>query len=264
MASDRVTEKTTEKDRSTPQDADVPLPDQAAASATEDAGAPPPGDGEAPTPPDAAAHAAEAGRTRTKDGPVPGKPETERRADAEGFGPDEPEGPDEGAGDDGEADADLPSDEEEDEFGGEEPPPAPSSGGGLGAAAAAVVGAGLGVCSLTGTALSEMLRERKLLIAQLESDRGGDQIEAVFGAPWHASALLNGAFGLLALALGAVAFLSAGRRADGSTWVRAVGLGGLLLGVLGLLIAAGMYFDVLASQPEMPSAPTPPAPPQAP
>ncbi|MBR7678015.1 hypothetical protein KDA82_34535 [Streptomyces daliensis] len=41
--------------------------------------------------------------------------------------------------------------------------------GGLGAGAAAVVSAGLGLVSLTGTSLSEMLRDRKQLIGQIES-----------------------------------------------------------------------------------------------
>ena len=62
---------------------------------------------------------------------------------------------------------------------------------GPGAGAAAVVSAALGLASLTGTSLSEMLRERKQLIGQIESSAqpaqggggGGDQIDALYGAP---------------------------------------------------------------------------------
>lgn len=40
-----------------------------------------------------------------------------------------------------------------------------------------------------------------------------------------------------------------------ATWVRAVAWGGLALGVLGILISAGMYFDLFASMPSIPKGP---------
>lgn len=143
--------------------------------------------------------------------------------------------------------------------------PTGSSGGGLGAATGAIISAALGLCSLTGTSLSEMIRERKSLIGQIEAQGGGgdvNQIEAFYGAPWHASALINGAFGLVALAIGAVVALAIGKRTDSRVWVKALAIGGAVLGALGLLLAGGMYFDIIADQPEMPS--TPPTAPQAP
>ncbi|OEV12022.1 hypothetical protein [Streptomyces nanshensis] len=136
-------------------------------------------------------------------------------------------------------------------------------GSGLGAGAAAVVSAGLGLSSITGTSLSEMLRDRKQLIGQIESSAqgaqggggGADQINALYGAPWHATALLNGIFALLAVLVGGVLLALAARRADTRSWVKGVALGGVILGVIGLVVAGGMYLDLFASAPEVPSAP---------
>lgn len=141
-------------------------------------------------------------------------------------------------------------------------------GSGLGAGAAAVVSAALGLCSITGTSLSEMLRDRKQLIGQIESSAqapqggggGADQITALYGAPWHATALLNGIFALLAVLVGGVLLGLVAKRAGTSSWVKAVALGGVILGGVGLLVAGGMYLDLFASAPEMPSTPAgPPA-----
>jgi hypothetical protein len=138
-------------------------------------------------------------------------------------------------------------------------------GSGLGAGAAAVVSAGLGLSSLTGTSLSEMLRDRKQLIGQIESSAqgqqgggGADQITALYGAPWHATALLNGIFALLAVLVGGVLLALVARRAETRSWVNAVALGGVVLGVIGLLVAGGMYLDLFAAAPQVPSTPTAP------
>lgn len=138
----------------------------------------------------------------------------------------------------------------------------------VGAGAAAVVSAGLGLCSLTGTSFGEMLRERKQLIGQIESSAqgpqgggsGADQINALYGAPWHAGAMVNGFFALIAVVVGGVLLATVAKRAETSSWVKAVALGGVVLGGIGILVAGGMYFDLFASAPEMPAAPTgPPA-----
>ncbi|MGP3984497.1 hypothetical protein [Streptomyces sp. KR80] len=126
--------------------------------------------------------------------------------------------------------------------------------GGLVAGAAAVVSAGLGLCSLTGTALSDMLRSRTELIGQIKASTGGggDQINAFYSAPWHTAALLNGIFALLAVVIGGVLLALYARRADTRPWVKAVALGGGILGVIGLLVAGGMYLDLFANAPELP------------
>lgn len=139
--------------------------------------------------------------------------------------------------------------------------------GGLGAGAGAVVSAAFGLASITGTSLSEMLRDRKQLIGQIESSAqgqqgggGADQITALYGAPWHATALLNGIFALIAVLVGGVLLGLVAKRAETASWVKAVALGGVILGVIGLVVAGGMYLDLFAPAPEMPAAPpTPPA-----
>ncbi|TJZ46139.1 hypothetical protein FCH28_26860 [Streptomyces piniterrae] len=120
---------------------------------------------------------------------------------------------------------------------------------GVAAGAGSVVAAGLGLASVTGTWLGTLMAERQTLLGQikLQSGRATDQIGTVYGAPWHTTALVNGLFALLAM-LVATVVLSRPR----TTWVRAVAWGGLALGVLGLLISAGMYLDLFASLPSIP------------
>ncbi|MGI5348632.1 hypothetical protein ACQEU8_10625 [Streptomyces sp. CA-250714] len=130
--------------------------------------------------------------------------------------------------------------------------------------ALAVVSAGLGLAALTGTSLSGMLRERKSLLGQIESGAQGsggsaaDQVNAVYGAPWHAEAVVNGIFALLAVAVGGLLLATLSGRPEARGWVKAVSLGGVVLGAIGLVVAGGMYFDLFAAQPEVPSTPTPP------
>ncbi|MFI7242401.1 hypothetical protein [Streptomyces qinglanensis] len=127
--------------------------------------------------------------------------------------------------------------------------------------AVAVLSAGLGLASLTGTSFSDMLRERKSLIGQIESSAQGsggsasDQVNALYGAPWHAAAVVNGIFAVLAVAVGALLLAALTGRSRARGWVKAVALGGVLLGLVGLLVAGGMYFDLFAAQPEVPAAP---------
>lgn len=129
--------------------------------------------------------------------------------------------------------------------------------GGVGAGAAAVVSAGLGLSSLTGTSLSDMLRSRTEIVGQIESaiGGGGDQVEALYGAPWHTAALVNGIFALVAVLIGGGVVLAARTRQTGTgqPWVTAVALGGVVLGAIGLLVAGGMYLDLFAAQPALPS-----------
>lgn len=124
----------------------------------------------------------------------------------------------------------------------------------------AVVGAGLGLASLLGTPLSDMLRDRAQLLGQIESFSGmsGDQVDAFYGAPWHTAALVNGVVALIAVVVGAVLLLGPVRKPGAPTWARPVALGGLVLGVLGLFVAGGMYIDLFAAQPTLPAMPAMP------
>jgi|SRR5699024_6468863 len=127
------------------------------------------------------------------------------------------------------------------------------SSGGAVAGAGAVVSAVLGAMSLLGNPLSEMLRRHKTLSAQLDQTPGGssDQIDVMYTMPWHTVALSNGIIAVLGVLLGGVV-LATWLQARHTQWAKAVALGGMILGVLGVLMSAGMYFDLFATPPEMP------------
>jgi hypothetical protein len=134
-------------------------------------------------------------------------------------------------------------------------------GSGVLVGAAAVVSVGLGLASLTGTWLSDLMSSRQELIGQIDTGQAGapsEQIAAIYGSPWHTTALFNGFFALAAVLVAGAALLvpTVGRNSVASpAWVRAVALGGLVLGVIGLLIAAVMWFDVFTEPPAVPAVP---------
>ncbi|MGW3242198.1 hypothetical protein [Streptomyces sp. NPDC001070] len=120
--------------------------------------------------------------------------------------------------------------------------------------AAAVVGAALALASLTGTWLGTVLAERRQLIGQINASSGSaaQQIEQIYGAPWHTTAAVNGGCALVALVVVAAVLLAARGAAP---WVRAVAWGGLALGVLGLFVAGGMWLDLLGGLPSVAATP---------
>ncbi|WP_327708717.1 hypothetical protein OG912_07635 [Streptomyces sp. NBC_00464] len=131
---------------------------------------------------------------------------------------------------------------------------------GLATAAAAVVSVGLGIVSLTGAWSGRVAAERETLIGQMKTSSGGSaaqQISEIYGDAWHATALVNGIFGLLALLVGTYVLVRPAFGAPSAHpqpgWIRAVAKGGIALGVLGLLIAVCMYFDLIVA---LPTAPT--------
>ncbi|MET7544906.1 hypothetical protein ACWD8L_15580 [Streptomyces sp. NPDC005133] len=149
-------------------------------------------------------------------------------------------------------DADLDHDLEDD-FEDDDSDRAPS---GLGAAAAAVVAAGLGVVGLTGAWTGRVVAERETLLGQMKTASGGSvarQISEIYGDAWHSTALVNGLFALLALLVGVFALVRPAFGAPAKDpqpgWVRAVATAGIALGVLGVLISVGMYFDLIVALP---------------
>jgi hypothetical protein len=118
------------------------------------------------------------------------------------------------------------------------------------AGAGAVIGAGLGLSSLTGTWIGTLMSDRQQLIGQINSSSAATatQIAQIYGSPWHTVALFNGLFGLAAIIVAGVVLLTAKSAAP---WTRAVAWGGLALGVLGLFIAGVMWFDVFADLPQV-------------
>ncbi|MFF1840561.1 hypothetical protein ACFVW5_03500 [Streptomyces sp. NPDC058232] len=153
-----------------------------------------------------------------------------------------------GSGLDADLDHDL-----EDDLEDEDSDRAPS---GLGAAAAAVVAAGLGVVGLTGAWTGRVVAERETLLGQMKTASGGSvarQISEIYGDAWHSTALVNGLFALLALLVGVFALVRPAFGAPAKDpqpgWVRAVATAGIALGVLGVLISVGMYFDLIVALP---------------
>ncbi|MGW4836242.1 hypothetical protein [Streptomyces globisporus] len=187
----------------------------------------------------------------TKDTETKDAPGTSSKADdsATASADDLATRPEDDAADEGIQDEDL------------EPDPFERARHGVGAGAAAVVSAALGVVALTGAWSGRVAAERETLIGQIKTSGGGSaaqQISEIYGDAWHTTALVNGLFALLALLVGVVVLVGPafGAPADRPqpAWVRAVALAGVALGVLGVLISAGMYFDLFAS---LPSAGTP-------
>ncbi|MFI7234921.1 hypothetical protein [Streptomyces cyaneofuscatus] len=137
-----------------------------------------------------------------------------------------------------------------------EPDPFTEARHGVGAGATAVVSAALGIVALTGAWSGRVAAERETLMGQIQTAGGSSaaqQISEIYGDAWHTTALVNGVFAVLALLVGAFVLV---RPAFGTpatrpqpAWIRAVALAGVALGTLGVLISAGMYFDLFLSLP---------------
>ncbi|GGP60954.1 hypothetical protein [Streptomyces melanogenes] len=146
-------------------------------------------------------------------------------------------------------------DELDDELGDDLPPASPVRTA-IGAGAAAVVSGALGLASLTGTWTGKVLSERETLLGQIKTAQGGSasaQIHEIYADSWHTTAAVNGGFALLALLVGAFVLARPAFGAPNAHpqpgWVRAVALGGLVLGAIGLLLSVGMFFDLFATLP---------------
>lgn len=132
---------------------------------------------------------------------------------------------------------------------------AAASGAGVGQGAAAVVSAGLGIVSLTGSWVGTVAQARDSLYGQLETAQQssvGTQLKELYGDSWNANALVAGFFALAALIVGVVVLV---RPAFGNPdrvqapWIKSVAWAGVSLGVIGLLLAALKYSDILLSVP---------------
>ncbi|MEU0696467.1 hypothetical protein ABZ349_21085 [Streptomyces niveus] len=140
-----------------------------------------------------------------------------------------------------------------DDLDGEYTPP-PSSG--LAAASTALISVLLSLVALIGTWSGRVIAERETLVGQIDLGQTGtaeQQISEIYGDAWHATALTNGIFAVLALIVGLAALGLPQRK----SWVRPFAVAGIALGALALLISVGMYFDVFVSLPEPPPAAPP-------
>ncbi|MER5218989.1 hypothetical protein [Streptomyces flaveus] len=134
---------------------------------------------------------------------------------------------------------------------------AAAGGSGVGQGAAAVVSAGLGIVSLTGSWVGTVASARQEIVGQLEMQAASNpsvatQLQALYGDAWQATALWGGLFAVVALIVGVVVLA---RPAFGNPdrvqapWIKSVAWAGVSLGVVGLLLAALKYSDVLLSVP---------------
>ncbi|MFP5022245.1 hypothetical protein [Pseudonocardia phyllosphaerae] len=137
-----------------------------------------------------------------------------------------------------------------------------TSDGGAIAGAGGLVGAALGLASITGTSVTDMIRARAELVGQIDAVTGGgagaDQIATLYGTPWHTAALVNGIVAVIATIIGLAVVFGPARKPGTPAWARAVAIAGLVLGVLGLLVSAGMALDLFAPAPAMPAMPSMP------
>ncbi|MGA5727204.1 hypothetical protein ACPCI1_01020 [Streptomyces seoulensis] len=138
---------------------------------------------------------------------------------------------------------------------GEETAAEPRRASGVGQGAGAVVSAALGLVSLNGGWVGTVASARAQLMGQLKtSSQAGvaQQIKAVYGDAWHATALWAGLFAVAALVVGVAVLARPAFGAPGrpqAPWIKSVAWGGVALGVIGLLLAALKYSDALLGLP---------------
>ncbi|MEU6813737.1 hypothetical protein [Streptomyces sp. NPDC046860] len=133
----------------------------------------------------------------------------------------------------------------------------PREASGVGQGAGAVVSAALGLVSLSGGWVGTVASARAQLMGQLKTSSQANvaqQVKAVYGDAWHATALWAGLFAVAALVVGAVVLARPAFGAPGrpqAPWIKSVAWGGVALGAVGLLLAALKYSDVLLGLPSV-------------
>ncbi|WP_405990630.1 hypothetical protein [Streptomyces sp. NBC_00986] len=126
---------------------------------------------------------------------------------------------------------------------------------GVGQGAAAVVSAALGFISLSGGWIGTVAGARAQLDGQLHTASTASvatQIKEVYGTSWHATAIWAGLFALVAALVGVGALIRPAFGTPGkpqATWIKSVAWAGVVLGVVGLLLAILKYTDALLALP---------------
>jgi hypothetical protein len=131
---------------------------------------------------------------------------------------------------------------------GYQAPAATGSGSIVAAGAAAVTAAGLAITSLGGNWLGDILSQRQSLIGQINTTANAQAntiIKQRYTDVWHKQAFVSMGFAIAAVVIAAAAlFLGAfAAKQQAPVWVRVLTWGALVLGVVGLGVAAAMYFD---------------------
>ncbi|MEV0094047.1 hypothetical protein [Streptomyces sp. NPDC050738] len=131
---------------------------------------------------------------------------------------------------------------------------------GVKSGAAAVVAAALGFISLSGSWLGTVAGAWETLSGQVKmssSSPVATQIKEGYTDGWHATALIGGLFALLALIVGAAVLVKPAFGTPGkpqAAWIKSVSWAGVVLGVIGLLLAIAKYTDIIMGTPGLPSA----------
>ncbi|MFF9410067.1 hypothetical protein ACF1B0_31750 [Streptomyces anandii] len=126
---------------------------------------------------------------------------------------------------------------------------------GVGQGAGALVSAALGLVSLSGSWIGTVAGAREQLVGQLRTSTSASvatQIKEVYGDAWHTTALWGGLFALAALVVGVVVLARPAFGAPGraqAPWVKSAAWAGVVLGVVGLLLAVLKYTDALLGLP---------------
>ncbi|KUO07562.1 hypothetical protein [Streptomyces sp. DSM 15324] len=125
---------------------------------------------------------------------------------------------------------------------------------GVGQGAGAVVAAVLGFVSLSGSWIGTVAGARQTLVGQLQTSSTAGvakQVQALYGDAWHATALWAGLFALTALVVGVVVLArpAFGNPGPQAPWIKSVSWAGVVLGVIGLLLAVLKYTDALLGLP---------------
>ncbi|MEU6348809.1 hypothetical protein ABZ896_05730 [Streptomyces sp. NPDC047072] len=124
---------------------------------------------------------------------------------------------------------------------------------GVAQGAAAVVAAVLGFVSLSGSWVGTIASARQELVGQLHAQTATSSsvaklLDEGYYDAWHATALWAGIFALLGLIVGVVVLVRPAFGAPGrpqAAWIKSVAWGGVVLGVIGLLLAVLKYTDLL-------------------
>ncbi|MER5439626.1 hypothetical protein [Streptomyces sp. NPDC002790] len=126
---------------------------------------------------------------------------------------------------------------------------------GVGQGAGAIVSVALGIVGLSGGWLGTIASARSQLQGQLTTSQSAGvakQISAMYGDAWHSAALVGGIFSLVALLIGAVVLARPAFGAPGkpqAVWIKSTAWAGLVIGLIGLLLAVAKYTDLILGMP---------------
>ncbi|WP_306318828.1 MULTISPECIES: hypothetical protein [unclassified Streptomyces] len=126
---------------------------------------------------------------------------------------------------------------------------------GVGQGAGAIVSVALGIVGLSGGWLGTIASARAQLKGQLTTAQNASiakQVDAMYGDAWHSAALVGGVFSLIALVIGAAVLARPAFGAPGKPqplWIKSTAWAGLVVGVIGLLLAVAKYTDLILGMP---------------